>query len=112
MQDNGTSSNHPMPNFQDQDPCLLSTHMQESGRESQIVNDATRVNDVNHETANSTDAHQAFPPDVRTAALRTTKARLILDASFSDLCEAIEAYNEAVRCKAHLRALHGLTFSP
>ena len=54
----------------------------------------------------------ALPTEVCTAALRTTEARRVLDESFSTLCDAIEAYNEAVRCEAHLRGAYGLPFSP
>ena len=39
------------------------------------------------------------------------EARLLLDVSFSELCDAIEAYNETVRREAHLRASHGLPAS-
>ena len=54
----------------------------------------------------------AIPADVGAAALRTTEARRVLDESFSNLCAAIEAYNEALRCEAHLRGVYGLSFSP
>ena len=93
--------------MRDQDPCLLSTSMLQelpTADEGGIIQDhsvspATSIPHVGPEPP---------PADVCAAALRTTEARR---ESFSSLCDAIEAYNEAVRCEAHLRGAYGLPFS-
>ena len=85
--------------LRDQAPCLLSNSMQ-------YIHSASEADGVIPQSG-----PEELPADMRTAALRTTEARLVLDETFSNLCEAIEAYNEAVRYEAHLSALHGLPFS-
>ena len=86
--------------LRDQAPCLLSNSRQD-------IHYATDEDGVIPHVG-----PEELPADVCTAALRTTEARRVLDETFSNLCEAIEAYNEAVRYEAHLSALHGLPFSP
>ena len=98
--------------FHDQDPCLLSASMQESARNTALEDGVIHDDKVNRTSITPNTSHEPLPLDVRTAALRTTEARLLLNESFSDLCDAIDAYNEAIRYEAHLRGLHGLPFSP
>ena len=95
-----SSSNSGNP-LRDQAPCLLSNTIQD---------DQSPAAEEDGEPLLSCPG--AVPADVGAAALRTTEARRVLDDSFSSLCAAIEAYNEAVRCEAHLRGVYGLSFSP
>ena len=101
-----------MNRLHDQEPCLLSASLQD--RELSTPGEDGAILDHSGSPANSIPnvSHGPLPADVCTAALRTTEARRALDESFSDLCDAIKAYNEAVRCEARLRGIYGLPFSP
>ena len=96
-----SSSSNSGHQLRDQAPCLLSNTMQD-GHRNMVADES----DTRH------DCPGDLPTEVGSAALRTTEARRVLEESFSSLCDAIEAYNEAVRCEAHLRGVYGLPFSP
>ena len=96
-----SSGSNPGNPLRDQAPCLLSNTIQDDQRPAAEEDGEPLLS-----------CPGAVPADVGAAALRTTEARRVLDDSFSSLCAAIEAYNEAVRCEAHLRGVYGLLFSP
>ena len=112
MQDPLSSSSNSLNRLHDQEPCLLSATMQDRELPTAVEDGVIQDHSVSPATSIPNVNHGPLPSDVCTAALRTTEARRVLDESFSDLCNAIEAYNEAVRCEARLRGMHGLPFSP
>ena len=110
-QEPSSASSSSRNRMRDQEPCLLSASMQR--RELPTAAEGGNIQDHSVSPATSIPhvSPGPLPADVCTAALRTTEARRVLDESFSNLCDAIEAYNEAVRCEAHLRGAYGLPFS-
>ena len=112
MQDPLSSSSNSGNRLHDQGPCLLSASMQDRER-STAGEDGDSPDHAGRPASGIPGvSHEPLPADVCAAVLRTTEARRALDESFSDLCDAIEAYNEAVRCEARLRGVYGLPFSP